>query len=61
MSWYAVRTAGAYGYTMASNYNSRPKPAEVLVDGAQFAIVTERERFEDLVRLEQSHLQWRST
>jgi diaminopimelate decarboxylase len=57
----AVRTAGAYGYTMASNYNSRPRPAEVLVDGAQFAIATERERFEDLVRLEQSHLQWRST
>jgi diaminopimelate decarboxylase len=56
----AVRTAGAYGYTMASNYNSRPRPAEVLVDGARFAIITERERLEDLVRLERAHLQWRS-
>jgi diaminopimelate decarboxylase len=56
----AVRTAGAYGYTMASNYNSRPRPAEVLVDGARFAVITERERLEDLVRLERAHLQWRS-
>lgn len=56
----AVRTAGAYGYTMASNYNSRPRPAEVLVDGTRFAVVTERERYADLVRLEQAHLQWRS-
>ena len=56
----AVRTAGAYGYTMASNYNSRPRPAEVLVDGTQFAVVTERERFADLVRLEHAHPQWRS-
>lgn len=56
----AVETAGAYGYTMASNYNSRPRPAEVLVDGDRFAVVTERERYEDLVRLERAHLQWRS-
>jgi diaminopimelate decarboxylase len=56
----AVRAAGAYGYTMASNYNSRPRPAEVLVDGAQFAVVTERERHEDLVRLERAHLDWRT-
>jgi len=56
----AVHTAGAYGFVMASNYNSRPKPAEVLVDGDRFAIVTERERLEDLVRLERAHLQWRS-
>ncbi len=55
-----VRTAGAYGYTMASNYNSRPRPAEVLVDGDRFAVITERERYEDLVRLERAHLQWRS-
>lgn len=55
-----VRTTGAYGYTMASNYNSRPRPAEVLVDGSKFAIITERERFEDLVRLERAHLQWRN-
>lgn len=56
----AIRSAGAYGYSMASNYNSRPRPAEVLVDGARFAVVTERERHEDLVRLERAHLDWRS-
>jgi len=56
----AIRTAGAYGYTMASNYNSRPRPAEVLVDADRFAIITERERYEDLVRLERAHLQWRT-
>lgn len=55
-----IQTAGAYGYSMASNYNSRPRPAEVLVDGDRFAVITERERFEDLVRLERAHLQWRS-
>lgn len=56
----AVRTTGAYGYSMASNYNSRPRPAEVLVDGDRFAVVTERERHEDLVRLERAHLHWRT-
>ncbi len=56
----AVQTAGAYGFVMASNYNSRPKPAEVIVDGDRFALATERERLEDLVRLERAHLQWRN-
>jgi diaminopimelate decarboxylase len=56
----AIQTAGAYGYAMSSNYNSRPRPAEVLVDGDKFAVITERERYEDLVRLERAHLQWRS-
>lgn len=56
----AVQTTGAYGFVMASNYNSRPRPAEVLVEGDCFAIVTERERLEDLVRLERAHLQWRN-
>jgi diaminopimelate decarboxylase len=56
----AVQTAGAYGYTMSSNYNSRPRPAEVMVDGDRFAVITERERLEDLVRLERAHLQWRT-
>jgi diaminopimelate decarboxylase len=46
----AVRTAGAYGYAMASNYNTRPRPAEVLVDGDRFAVVNRREVFDDLVR-----------
>ncbi len=56
----AVRTAGAYGFVMASNYNSRPRPAEVLVDGDRFAVVTERERYEDLVRQERAALDWRT-
>ena len=53
-----VRTAGAYGYVMSFNYNSRPRVAEVLVDGDRFAVVTRRERYEDLVRLELDHLDW---
>lgn len=56
----AVRTTGAYGFTMSSNYNSRPRPAEVLVDGSRFATITERERYEDLVRLEHTPLHWRN-
>ncbi len=44
----AVRSAGAYGFTMASNYNSRPRPAEVMVDGDRAHLVRERERLEDL-------------
>jgi diaminopimelate decarboxylase len=54
-----IRSAGAYGYAMASNYNARPRPAEVLVDGTRYAIVTARETYEDLVRREQSTLAWR--
>ena len=46
----AIRGAGAYGFAMASNYNSRPRPAEVLVDGKEFRVVRERETWEDLVR-----------
>jgi diaminopimelate decarboxylase len=45
----AVRTAGAYGFTMSSNYNSRPRAAEVMVDGEQAHLVRARESFEDLV------------
>lgn len=56
----AVRTAGAYGFTMASNYNSRPRPAEVLVDGDRFAVAGAREQFDDLVRLERTPLLWRT-
>src|SRR5205823_3338111 len=48
----AVQSTGAYGFVMASNYNSRPRPAEVLVDGDKFAVITERESYEDLVRNE---------
>ncbi|MBI4874343.1 MAG: diaminopimelate decarboxylase [Acidobacteria bacterium] len=46
----AVCTAGAYGFVSASNYNSRPRPAEVLVDGGAWRVVRARETFEDLVR-----------
>jgi diaminopimelate decarboxylase len=46
----AVMSAGAYGFAMASNYNTRPRPAEVLVDGANFYVVKERESLEDLIR-----------
>lgn len=56
----AVLTAGAYGYTMASHYNTRPRPAEVLVDGDRHALVAERERLEELLRLERHPLTWRS-
>jgi diaminopimelate decarboxylase len=55
----AVHSAGAYGFVMASNYNSRPRAAEVLVDGERFAIVTERESYEDLVRRERVAPEWR--
>ncbi len=46
----AVRSAGAYGFSMSSNYNGRPRCAEVLVRGNRFAVVRERESLEDLVR-----------
>ncbi len=49
----AVRDAGAYGFAMASNYNFRPRSAEVLVERGTFRIVRRRETFEDLVRPEQ--------
>lgn len=46
----AVRSAGAYGFTMSSNYNSRPRAAEVMVDGDRYHVIRERETLEDLVR-----------
>ena len=55
----AVYDVGAYGYVMASNYNTRTRGAEVLVDAGRYAVVTARERYEDLVRLEQGDPQWR--
>jgi len=45
----AVMSAGAYGFTMASNYNSHPKAPEVLVDGDQYYIVRKRETLDDLI------------
>ncbi|MTW20847.1 diaminopimelate decarboxylase [Allochromatium palmeri] len=49
----AVRGAGAYGFTMSSNYNSRPRAAEVMVDGDRTYLVRERESITDLYRGEQ--------
>ena len=46
----AVMSAGAYGFTMASNYNSRPRPPEVLVRGDRVYLLRARETFDDLVR-----------
>jgi diaminopimelate decarboxylase len=49
----AIFTAGAYGFTMSSNYNARTKPAEVLVDGSDFKVIGRRETYEDLIALEE--------
>ena len=46
----AVMSAGAYGFAMASNYNARPRPAEVLVSGDRFSVIRARETYEDLIR-----------
>lgn len=48
----AIFTAGAYGFTMSSNYNARPRAPEVLVDGDNFTVIRKRETYEDLVALE---------
>jgi diaminopimelate decarboxylase len=55
----AIHSAGAYGYVMSSNYNPRGRPAEVLVDGDRFALVTQRESYEHLVTPELLEPQWR--
>ncbi|CAM3357177.1 diaminopimelate decarboxylase [Bordetella sputigena] len=46
----AIESTGAYGMVMAGNYNTRPRPAEVMVDGAQFHVIRQRETLEDLMR-----------
>ena len=48
----AVFSAGAYGFSMSSNYNSRLRPAEVLVDGSRFRLIRKRESLRDLIRHE---------
>ena len=55
----AIHSAGAYGYVMSSNYNTRGRPAEVLVDGDRFALVTQRESYEHLVGPELLEPEWR--
>lgn len=49
----AMMSSGAYGFTMSSNYNSRGRACEIMVDGDQFHIIRQRENFEDLIRGEQ--------
>ena len=46
----AVRSAGAYGFSMSSNYNTRPRAAEIMVDGDSRQVIREREVIDDLVR-----------
>lgn len=46
----AVCTAGAYGFVAASNYNARPRPPEILVDGDAYRVVRRRETYQDLIR-----------
>jgi len=48
----AVFSAGAYGFVMASQYNSRPRPPEVLVEGGAWRIIRPRETYEDLFATE---------
>lgn len=49
----ALMAAGAYGFVMASNYNTRPLPAEVLVDGDNHAIVRQRQNLQDILEMDQ--------
>lgn len=49
----AIMSAGAYGFTMSSNYNSRPRTAEVMVKDDQFYVIRKRESYEDLIRGEE--------
>lgn len=46
----AILNAGAYGFSMSSQYNSRPRPAEVLVKNSQYTLIRERENFRDLIQ-----------
>ena len=48
----AIRDAGAYGSVMASNYNRRPLPAEVLVDEGRWRVIRRRQTLDDLLALE---------
>jgi len=48
----SIFTAGAYGFSMSSNYNARGRAAEVLVDGKKFSVIRKRETYEDLISLE---------
>lgn len=52
----AVMSAGAYGFSMSSNYNSRPRAAEVMVDGREFCVIRRRETLNDLIKGEEAAL-----
>jgi diaminopimelate decarboxylase len=54
----AVLGAGAYGFVMSSNYNSRPRAAEVLVRGGRYGVIRQRETVEDLMRGETDRPEW---
>ena len=53
----AVKSSGAYGFTMSSNYNSRPRACEIMVDGEQAFVVRKRESLDDLMALESTFAQ----
>ena len=53
-----IGATGAYGASMASNYNARPRAAEVLVDDGRFAVIRRRQRFEDMIAGEQPTPAW---
>jgi diaminopimelate decarboxylase len=52
----AIHTVGAYGFSMASTYNARPRPAEVLVEGSDARLIRRRETYDDLIRGEEDLL-----
>ena len=52
----AVLSAGAYGFSMASNYNTRPRCAEVAIEGKKMRLIRKRESIEDLIALEKDYL-----
>jgi len=52
-SWLAISSAGAYGFVQASNYNSRPRAVEVLVEDSKWRVIRHRETYEDLIRGEE--------
>ena len=48
----SIKNAGAYGFSMSNNYNSRLRPAEVLIDGKEINLIRRREDWDDLTRTE---------
>ena len=56
----AILAAGAYGASMASSYNSRPLPAEVLVEAGRYALVRRRQSFEEMLAGEQAASDWKA-